>query len=273
MQHKYHIRQEEKEEAESVFVSMTDIMVSFLFIVMLLMAFFASHYSDNQTIHHDPLEIYNAKSENIRHNIIMHLVDAVRADIKKEKIEGLEVSTQGDALRFQGNGLFASGQGGLSGNSLRIIKLLGHHLADFMPCFAVGSKGAVALSCNPDLVMLETVQVEGHTDSNGSHQNNLVLSTTRAISAFNEIVPDSKNNDMPEMLEFQNLLGQPIMAVAGYGEMRPVGNNATVVGRAANRRIDMRFIMYVPPGRDLIPHKVEDIDRISSLLKLQDSKK
>lgn len=42
--------QHQEEEEESAFVSMTDMTVSFLFIVMLLLAFFASQYSENDTV-------------------------------------------------------------------------------------------------------------------------------------------------------------------------------------------------------------------------------
>jgi len=38
-------KQREQDEEESVFVSMTDMTVSFLFIVILLLAYFATHYS------------------------------------------------------------------------------------------------------------------------------------------------------------------------------------------------------------------------------------
>jgi hypothetical protein len=39
-----------EEEDESVFVSMTDMTVSFLFIVILLLAFFASRYSNDDVV-------------------------------------------------------------------------------------------------------------------------------------------------------------------------------------------------------------------------------
>lgn len=303
---------------------MTDMTISFLFILMILLAFFASRYNDTDTVSRpvydtvvrerdnaraeiarleaevtrlqqenrdqatriaelekeiaelrrqlakkDPLEVYNAEAVRSRTAIVDALAEAVRADILREKIEGLDVSAQGDALRFQGAGLFASGQGGLSGQSLRIIRLLGDHLARQLPCFSTGPSGKVDLSCNPDLVLIETVQVEGHTDADATQAYNLQLSMARALSAFNAIAPDSARDDHPPMLGFENLLDQPVLALAGYGEMRPITDNDTPQGKAANRRIDLRFIMYVPPGKDLIPHRVEDIERISAELKLR----
>lgn len=317
-------RRHQQEEAESAFVSMTDMTVSFLFVMMILLAFFASQYNEtnvvarpvydtavqerdaaraeverletevarltaqvqtltdrNTELEHevaelraqlaekDPIEVYNGEAVRSRSAIIEALAEAVRSDILREKIEGLDVSAQGDALRFQGAGLFASGQGGLSGPSLRIIHLLGDHLARQLPCFTTGPRSDIKLSCNPDLVLVETVQVEGHTDSDSWQAINLSLSMQRALSAFTAIAPDQANDDNPPMLAFENLLGQPVLAMAGYGEMRPISDNSNPEGKASNRRIDLRFIMYVPPGKDLVPHKVSDIERISTELKLR----
>src|SRR5690554_6128705 len=43
-------RQHREEEEESAFVSMTDMTVSFLFIIMILLAFFASQFNPEETI-------------------------------------------------------------------------------------------------------------------------------------------------------------------------------------------------------------------------------
>lgn len=362
-------RQAHEEEEESAFVSMTDMTVSFLFIVILLLAFFARKYSDDDTVQrmvHDrvvaerdaaieerdslraerdqlvqelrasnaaleetridlkealaeierlrrrvavqderivalereveqlsdeivfleeevarleqriaeleallngenPLEQYSSDAARVRKSMLERLAAAVQAEIDAKEIEGLTVSAQGDALRFQGSGLFASGARSLTGTSLEIVRSLGDSIATELPCFSVGARSVIAPQCNPDLVLFETIQVEGHTDSVGANAANLDLSTDRALSAFNAIAPDL-NGGASEMLEFENLLGQPILAVAGYGEMRPIVDEATG-DRSANRRIDLRFIMYVPPGVEFIPETVDDIGRVRDLLR------
>ena len=48
------------------------------------------------------------------------------------------------------------------------------------------------------------------------------------------------------ILAHQNLRRQPVMSVSGYGEMRPIETNETTEGKSANRRIDLRIIMYAP---------------------------
>ena len=37
-----------------------------------------------------------------------------------------------------------------------------------------------------------------------------------------------------------------VLSVAGYGKMRPIASNDHATGRATNRRIDLRIIMYTP---------------------------
>ena len=39
---------------------------------------------------------------------------------------------------------------------------------------------------------------------------------------------------------------EEVISVAAYGEQRPVTSNLTPFGQDANRRIDIRFVMWVP---------------------------
>ncbi|WP_313954607.1 OmpA family protein [Frankia sp. EI5c] len=70
-----------------------------------------------------------------------------------------------------------------------------------------------------------TVLVGGHTDSTGPLALNQVLSLDRASAAREYLV----------------LRGVPVERVraAGFGPDQPVADNATVSGRAANRRVDV----------------------------------
>jgi len=78
------------------------------------------------------------------------------------------------------------------------------------------------------------VIVEGHTDTTGSNEVNMMLSQQRA-----EAVRDY-------MIANQTLPPDGISAV-GYGSDRPLASNATAEGRAINRRIDILIIPQVSP--------------------------
>jgi succinyl-CoA synthetase beta subunit len=67
-------------------------------------------------------------------------------------------------------------------------------------------------------------QVEGHTDSVGSAESNLALSQKRADA-------------VATYLATQGVAKERVSA-KGYGETKPIGDNATDAGRAANRRVE-----------------------------------
>ncbi len=86
------------------------------------------------------------------------------------------------------------------------------------------SKLAVILNKYPDTNVL----IEGHTDSSGPDDYNLLLSQNRAqsVSAF---------------LALQNVLSARF-TTRGYGESQPVADNATAEGKQMNRRVDVAIM-------------------------------
>ncbi|MET4687712.1 OmpA family protein [Sinorhizobium fredii] len=113
--------------------------------------------------------------------------------------------------------------------------------------------------CNPGNAIIEALQIEGHTDSTGDFTANVALSTNRANSTFSTILGKSS-----ELVEFLNFRHQPVLSVAGYGQMRPVKDNSTKEGRDTNRRVDLRIIMYTPS-------QSAEIDRIRQALSANSS--
>lgn len=77
------------------------------------------------------------------------------------------------------------------------------------------------------------IHVEGHTDNVAINTNyfhsNWQLSAVRAANVVEFLI--TKGNVKPERL-----------SSVGYGEYRPVQNNSTEEGRAANRRVDLVII-------------------------------
>jgi len=72
------------------------------------------------------------------------------------------------------------------------------------------------------------LEIQGHTDSQGREQMNQELSQARAQSVLNE-------------LRARRVLTATYVAT-GYGEARPIEDNATEEGREANRRIEFRLV-------------------------------
>jgi outer membrane protein OmpA-like peptidoglycan-associated protein len=72
------------------------------------------------------------------------------------------------------------------------------------------------------------VKVEGHTDNVGDPAKNMKLSQDRAQSVVNYLV---KKGVAPERLE-----------AVGHGDTKPVDDNATKKGKAANRRVEFNIV-------------------------------
>jgi outer membrane protein OmpA-like peptidoglycan-associated protein len=69
------------------------------------------------------------------------------------------------------------------------------------------------------------IDIDGHTDSQGSDESNQVLSENRAASVKNYLI--SKG------------IAESRLKSTGYGETKPVADNTTAAGRAKNRRTEM----------------------------------
>lgn len=72
---------------------------------------------------------------------------------------------------------------------------------------------------------VSTVRVEVHTDSQGADEANQALSEARALTVARALV--AKGVDCKRLL--------PV----GFGETKPVAENTTAEGRAANRRVEL----------------------------------
>jgi len=291
----------QKEEEESVFVTMTDMTISFLLIIMILLAFFATQINENETVSLNEYERVSNEREDLRleNYYLYSLLSSLRIRLfrlqkeneeLKEKIEDLMfnplddylsqaiklrksilnqlrdgllkefpnlqvvISPEQDALRFQGEGLFSKGSSKLDNNTREIVTTMGRLLDEVLVCYTLGKRAIRKPDCKSGNALIETVQIEGHTDSDGSDSYNLNLSTDRAKATLLEMLKEE-----PKILSHKNLRGQPVMAVSAYGEMRPIATNTTKKGKAANRRIDVRIIMYAPST-------VEEVEKISRQL-------
>ena len=90
----------------------------------------------------------------------------------------------------------------------------------------VFQKIAQAINLFPNAIVL----IEGHTDATGNYDSNLQLSQLRA-----EAVQLLLENDF-SISSYQ-------MTSIGYGEIRPIANNETSLGREQNRRIEVRIAL------------------------------
>ncbi|MCA1371670.1 OmpA family protein [Bradyrhizobium sp. BRP14] len=282
----------QEEEEESVFISMADMTIS-LFILMILLAFFASQFNVSDTVPRPLYDSLKEEKDRLQRDIDavaeiveangrpvvtatqemkdelerlrrllntpekanrMEVYNSAVADARKKLLTSLkseinsripgvnvEVSANYDALQFAGDGLFDSGKEVPTAVGAIRMRQIAEVLDQNLGCYSLGSRRAFAEDCNPAFALIDSLQVEGHTDSVGSEVLNMDLSAKRAASIYALMIQQK-----PDLLLYQNREEQPVLSVAGFGKGRPIQQNETESGRDANRRIDLRFIMVVP---------------------------
>lgn len=82
-----------------------------------------------------------------------------------------------------------------------------------------------ALAANMGSMNVERVDIAGHTDSSGSADYNKQLSMRRANAVKNYLIDKG--------------VDPRIMTTVGWGEDKPIADNSTKAGRAANRRVEI----------------------------------
>lgn len=207
----------------------------------------------------NPLEQYIVSAQARRLEILREIERALKIEFQDDIL--VEISPENDALRFTGEGLFQSGSRSLLPAKRLVVARLAQLITDAIDCYTVNERSVVYSECNPDGIIIEAIQIEGHTDAEGTDEYNIGLSTDRANNAFLTML-----NSQEDLLSFLNIRGQPVISVAGYGEMRPIASNDTMIGRAENRRIDLRLIMYTPRDREQVERIQQQIREGLSLV-------
>lgn len=124
---------------------------------------------------------------------------------------------------------------------------------------AIGIALHKAITTNERWKYLDTVFVEGHTDSDRiwySGKANWGLSADRAVSIWKLWQTEITVN--PSLNELENFNGQLLFSVSGYADTRRVDLiEETEEQKARNRRIDIRFTVKKPKLEDY--EKAKDV--------------
>jgi myosin heavy subunit len=162
------------------------------------------------------------------------------------------VDATGGILRLPEESVtFESGSELLNDKNRDKVKKFGSVLEQELPCFGVGNEtNADCREINPQGYTLDAVFIEGHTDNmpfknepGNSGAGNRKLSTSRSNTVYDIMV-----NGSPILKSMVNPKEERLFSISGYGEERPLPGHAhkSQTDDAANRRIEMRFILTSP---------------------------
>lgn len=186
--------------------------------------------------------------------------------LREKNLEGILVGIQKD-LRTQGVEVLVAE----NGTVLRIPEdALSFKLSEFTiqdqfrkSADIIGATLLKSLENDKNRELLDTVFIEGHTDSvpNRQAMGNWGLSTYRAISLWLHWTDDpgrfAKLKSIKTAVREQGAIERPLISTSGYADTRPadlamVGiAHPNGVGNPADRRIDIRFTLASSEKKDL----------------------
>jgi chemotaxis protein MotB len=255
-----------QDKEENYFISMTDMMVGILFIFILMVAFFAYKIRTAEIQQSVPKELFDRTVESLEkklataneferysvgtEQIRAQMIQSIQLQLADQGIDASVNIAQG-VITIPGDALFASGSSDLAKRegALEKVRRLANTLYQQVGCYTLTKENpTIDLTCNPSAALIDTVFIEGHTDSQpilnrlaDASRTNLELSSRRATNSYEAMVAS-----VPGLKDRINPFGQQVLSASAFGDQRPVATNETPQGREENRRIDIRFQMYIP---------------------------
>lgn len=215
---------EEVEEA-GYLASASDLMVVLLF-VFIIMVVILSQRLEAVVGSNDPLE------------------SAVRTIGEKIQKAGVPVviDSASGVITLPADTLFPKGLADLSSGGIEVLGKAKDALNAILPCYIYSERGNRA-KCppNPNEVEIETIFIEGHTDSTPLQRGiytNWHLGLDRAHAVYDVLTVGPMEN-------FKNERKLDVVGISSYADKRP--NKADPRDDAKNRRVELRFVLAFKP--------------------------
>ena len=225
--------------------SASDLMVGLLFVFIIMVAFLA--YQRNAEI-----EAHNAAIEAATHAIEQErdprgVVTTAIGEGIRSTLANVRVDPASGVISLPEDVLFDRGSAQLKPEARTKLAQVAAHLHEILPCFIANQRVGSTCPKNNDDVEIETIFIEGHTDSVPMLREggNVKLSLDRAISVENALVAQTALRD------YQNKQQQPVFSYSAYADTRPLPGIDPEDAR--NRRVDLRIVLaYQPRNISLI---------------------
>jgi len=226
-------RNSESSEGGGYLASTADLMIGLLFIFIILVVILAlrAEVSDeNSNLPSDPRRI---------------LISALGSGLTGQH-QGIRIDTETGVISLPEEILFTSGSSVLTPAGRDLVQRIANDFGILLRCFVDNQRKETFCRNNPENHQVETVFIEGHTDSipfASGPKDNVDLSLERARAVERILVSDT-------LKTFRNRSNQPIFSLSAYGDSRPIkGKDPT---DAVNRRVDLRFVMQYKSVEELV---------------------
>ena len=219
--------QEEVEEA-GYLASASDLMVGLLFVFIIMVVILSQRVeeAENGSKNNDPLE------------------SAVRAIGKKIQQSGVPVviDPASGVITLPADTLFPKGLAELNTDGVAVLGRAKVALNGILPCYIYSErKNRSNCPSNPNEVEIETIFIEGHTDSTPLQRGiytNWHLGLDRAHAVYDVLTVGPMQN-------FKNERSLDVVGISSYADKRP--NKDQPKDDAKNRRVELRFVLAFKP--------------------------
>ena len=217
-------------EDHSFALSFSDLMSSLLFIFIIILVYhiieFSKSESKNSVLFDKLTSVQKTRSIILRE--MFDELESAGVKVTIDTLSGL-LRLNENAIRFEKN------QSELDSLNLSRLLVVSSVVSNIIKCH---SKSHHPLCNKATEHFLESVFIEGHTDSVGTSMHNRALSAERSVYTYNRLM------DFDALFsQYANKSGEAILSMSAYGEDRPIKGQDDI---SVNRRIDFRIIMEAP---------------------------
>jgi chemotaxis protein MotB len=217
---------QEQVEESSYMASASDLMIGILFIfIVMVMVLLARKPEAPSQPPPDPLAT---------------VVQAIGARLQQAGVP-VVINQASGVITLPADTLFASGKPDLAPDGVRTLQAATAQLQQVLPCYVFSQRRNLPAECpdNPQQVEIETILIEGHTDSVPLHRgdySNWHLGLDRARAVYKVLTAHS-------LQYLRNERAQPVFGISSYADERP----ASLQDASLNRRVELRFVLAYQP--------------------------
>lgn len=216
-------------EGGGYLASTADLMIGLLFIFIILVVILAIKSQDTGTPPPDPRRV-----------LTQELGKGLTG-----KFPGIRIDPETGVISLPEEVLFPSGSAVLTADGQRFLQDAANVLTKGLECYVESQRRKRDCRTNPENHQVETIFIEGHTDSvpfAAGPRDNFDLSLQRARAVETVLVSDA-------LKAYRNKADQPLFSLSAYADTRPIkGSNPA---EARNRRVDLRLVLHYQAVKDM----------------------
>jgi chemotaxis protein MotB len=217
---------QEQVEESGYMASASDLMIGLLFIfIVMVMVLLSRKPEEPSEPPPDPLAV---------------VVQAIGTRLQEAGVP-VTINQASGVISLPADTLFARGSADLESLGVSTLRQSAEQLQHILPCYIYSQRRQLPSDCpaNPQQVEIETILIEGHTDSVPLHRgvyNNWHLGLDRARAVYKVL-------NAAGMQSFRNEREQPVFGISSYADERPSSKD----DEAQNRRVELRFVLAFQP--------------------------